>query len=107
MAWGVTESSHARRRDRPHFSRLGAFGRGLGARDPHVYPFSTYKRSIKLTFQRVLIDGREPFQSCFLTTVAANVLSVVNLTYGTTGVQVFRASFLKPGMVPTRSRRPY
>src|SRR5829696_4671386 len=53
----ASEFVRERQRDRPHLALLGAFGHDRGARDSHVYPFSTYKRSIPLTFHDAWWEG--------------------------------------------------
>lgn len=52
---------------------------------------------MKRTFQRVLFDGREPFQICFLTTVAANVFIGAEFNTSIDRRTGIHASFLKSG----------
>src|SRR5215217_5719109 len=75
MSAYASGSSRGRQRDQPHLALWGGSDHDPKGRDPHVYPFSTYKRSIGPTFHDAWLGGKTAKLVIFLKFCRANVYS--------------------------------
>src|SRR5262249_24336667 len=82
----ASQFSAEHQRDQPHLAQWGAFDHVRRVRDPHVYPFSTYKRSIRLTFHDVWW-WEETVKTISVTVLPRKRVCVENLTHAGDYVQ--------------------